>query len=320
MTASPHQSPRNQESAGGRDRRRTTVVILDVDGTLVDSNDAHAQAWKDAFAEAGVDVDYGQIRRSIGMGGDKLMPHVSGMSKDSPEGTRISNRRGEIFKERYLPHLRPFPGVRELVERFARDGHRVVVASSADEDELGPLLEAAGVSTLIQERTSSDDAEHSKPDPDIVQAALKQSGAEPGAAIMLGDTPYDVAAATGAGIRVVGVECGGWSRQDLSGATEVYKDPAAILAAYDASVFSRLKSGPASGPAASRGHLSGTAHRATFPVGIMLIALGITLCVRGLAHRGRIRTPSESQLGPHGSAGLGPLERAELRTLITRTS
>lgn len=295
-------------------------MILDVDGTLVDSNDAHAQAWKDAFAEAGIEVDYEQIRRSIGMGGDKLMPHVSGLSKDSPEGTRISDRRGHIFKDQYLPHLKPFPGVRELVRRLTNDGHRVVVASSANEDELGPLLEAAGVSTLIQKRTSSDDAAHSKPDPDIVQAALKQSGVEPGAAIMLGDTPYDVEAATRAGIRVVGVECGGWSRQDLSGATEVYKDPAAILAAYDRSVFSRSKSAAASAPAASGGPLSGTAHRATFQAGVLLIALGIALCVRGLAGRARIRTPLNREHEPHESAGLGPRERAELRTLITRTS
>ena len=100
-------------------------------GTLVDSNDAHAQAWVDAFNEAAIDVSSDRVRRAIGMGGDKLMPHVAGIRDDSREGSRITKRRGEIFRERYLPHIAAFPRVRDLVLRFAEDGYTVVVASSA---------------------------------------------------------------------------------------------------------------------------------------------------------------------------------------------
>jgi HAD superfamily hydrolase (TIGR01509 family) len=215
-------------------------VILDVDGTLVDSNDAHARAWVEAFARNGITVAFERVRRAIGMGGDKLMPAVAGIAEDSPEGKQISKDRGEIFKSRYLPALRPFPRMRELAQRFGSDGFTLAVASSAQEDELAPLLKTAGVDDLVRTTTSSDDAEHSKPDPDIVQAALTRTGCPPSSAIMLGDTPYDVEAALRAGIRIVGVECGGWGRADLSGAEEVYSDPADLLARYETSIFARL--------------------------------------------------------------------------------
>ena len=216
------------------------AVILDVDGTLVDSNDSHARAWVAAFDEAGITVDYDAVRRSIGMGGDKLMPNVSSIEESSERGARISKRRGEIFQATYLPALRGFPGTRELIERFLDDGFVLAVAISAAEEELQPLLERAGVADLIQQRTSSDDAENSKPDPDIVQAALKQAGSDPSQTIMLGDTPYDVEAARRAGIRIVGVECGGWPKDTLEGAIAVYRDPAHLLVEYERSPFSRV--------------------------------------------------------------------------------
>jgi HAD superfamily hydrolase (TIGR01509 family) len=219
------------------------AVILDVDGTLVDSNDAHAQAWVDAFNEAGIDVSYDRVRRAIGMGGDKLMPHVAGLAADSREGTRIRKRRGEIFTEQYLPHITAFPRVRDLLQRFAADGYTITVASSAQSDELDALLGIANVTDLITARTSSDDAKRSKPDPDIVRAALQQSKAAPDQALMLGDTPYDVEAAQRAGIRIVGVESGGWGANDLRGASEIHPGVAEICAHYDASAFGRLIAG-----------------------------------------------------------------------------
>jgi HAD superfamily hydrolase (TIGR01509 family) len=217
------------------------AVILDVDGTLIDSNDAHAHAWLEAFAETGITVDYDAVRRSIGMGGDKLMPAVSGLDESTPRGTRISERRGEIFKTTYLPAIRANPGVRELLERFIADGFVLSVASSAAEDELQPLLERAGVADLIPHRTSSDDADDSKPDPDIVQAALREAGVERTDAIMLGDTPYDVEAALRAGIGVVALECGGWPREKLTGAAAVFRDPVDLLVHYDSSPFATLR-------------------------------------------------------------------------------
>jgi HAD superfamily hydrolase (TIGR01509 family) len=215
------------------------AVILDVDGTLVDSNDAHADAWIAAFTEFGITVAYDAVRRSIGMGGDKLMPAVAGIEESSRLGQQIAQRRADIFKSRYLPGITAFPHVRELIRRLKDDGYTPAVASSAKEDELDPLLEAAGVQDLIPARTSSDAADRSKPDPDIVVAALEQVSADRARAVMIGDTPYDVAAAKRAGIEIVGVECGGWTREALAGAVEVYRDPADLLERYATSIFGR---------------------------------------------------------------------------------
>jgi len=216
------------------------AVILDVDGTLVDSNAAHAQAWVDAFEEAGITVEFDRVLSSIGMGGDKLMPAVAGIEESSPRGRRITERRGEIFRTTYLPAVRPLPATRELLERFLADGFVLSVASSAAEDELRPLLEQAGVADLVQHRTSADDAERSKPDPDIVQAALDRAGVPPDQAIMLGDTPYDIEAAHRAGIAIVAVETGGWTRASLQHAAAVYRDASDLLAHYDDSPLARL--------------------------------------------------------------------------------
>jgi phosphoglycolate phosphatase-like HAD superfamily hydrolase len=180
------------------------------------------------------------VRRAIGMGGDKLMPHVAGIRADSREGSRVSKRRGEIFRERYLPHLAAFPRVRDLVLRFADDGYTVVVASSAQSDELAELLKIAGISDLIATASSSSEVKRSKPDPDIVHAALQRSGAPAAQAIMLGDTPYDVQAALHAGIAIVGVESGGWGADDLRDAVEVHPGAAEICANYRESAFARL--------------------------------------------------------------------------------
>ena len=216
------------------------AVILDVDGTLVDSNDAHAQAWLEAFNEAGRDVSYDRVRRSIGMGGDKLMPHVSGLSSDSPEGRRISERRADLFLSRYVPHLEPFPRVRELLQRLRDDGFTLVVASSATAQELDVLLDVAGVADLLAHSTSSDDADRSKPDPYNVQAALARTGAAKSEAVMIGDTPYDVESALRTGIAIIGVESGGWHRDELAGAIEIHPGIADLCARYDQSVLARL--------------------------------------------------------------------------------
>ena len=213
------------------------TVLLDVDGTLIDSNDAHARAWVDVCEEFGREGDYDEIRAMIGMGGDKLMPKAFGLEHDSKEGKKMSERRSEIFLERYLPTLKPFPQARELLVRMRRDGHTLVVATSAKSDEMKKLLDVAGVADLLEEATSSSDAEHSKPDPDIVEAALKKSGARPEDALMLGDTPYDIEASTRAGVQIVAVRCGGWSDGDLGGAVAVYADPADLLRHYDQSPF-----------------------------------------------------------------------------------
>jgi HAD superfamily hydrolase (TIGR01509 family) len=214
-------------------------VILDVDGTLVDSNDAHARAWVEAMREHGHDVDYDEIRQLIGMGGDNLLPEALGIEKDSEEGKRLSERRGEIFQARYFPELKAFNRVEELLERMSEEGLRLVVASSAQADELEDLLELAGANDMIEESTSSSDAEHSKPDPDIVQAALDRLGLPPEKVVMIGDSPYDIRAAADCGVRVIAVRSGGFTDQQLADAMAVYDDPADLLERYDDSPLAR---------------------------------------------------------------------------------
>ena len=215
------------------------AVILDVDGTLIDSNDAHARAYVDAARELGREMSFEKTRRAIGMGGDKLLPEVLGIEEDSAEGERITTRKKEIFSDRYLPTLQPTPGARALLHRLRDDAMRLVVASSASEDELGPLLERAGVRDLIQDSTSSDDAAESKPDPDIVLAALRDAGFPAHRVVMIGDTPYDVEAATRAGVRVIALRSGGWDDDSLRGAIAIYDHPADLLDHYDDSALGR---------------------------------------------------------------------------------
>lgn len=210
-------------------------ILLDMDGTLVDSNDAHARAWQRAFAENDYEIPYAEIRRRIGMGGDNLIPAVLGVGKESELGARISERHGEIFRQEYLPHLRPFPGVRPLLQRMRNTGLRLVIATSSHREELETLIDIADIRDLLEERTSADDAESSKPDPDIVQAALDRLGLPPEETVMLGDTPYDIAAAGPAGVGVIAFRCGGFSDQDLTGALAIFEGPADLLKRWEES-------------------------------------------------------------------------------------
>ena len=216
---------------------RPRAALLDVDGTLVDSNDQHARAWVDAFRDAGHTVVYEQVRPLIGMGGDKVLPKLTGIDHESPEGKRISERRSEIFLARYLPQLRALPGARPLLERMQQAGLTLVIATSAKKDEYKQLVRVAGVEGLVDDQTTSDDASRSKPDPDIIVAALKKADVRPAGAIMLGDTPYDIQAARAAGVGCVALRSGGWTDADLPGALAIYDDPADLLARFDDSPF-----------------------------------------------------------------------------------
>ncbi len=212
-------------------------VILDVDGTLIDSNDAHAHAWVDAFAEFGYHVPFGKVRRLIGMGSDKLVSAAIGLEKTDPKARWIVTRRLDIFKTHYLPHIKAFPGTQSLLKRMHDQGLKLAVATSAKKDELAPLLKIAGATDLIEEKTSSDDVKRSKPDPDIVQAALERLQMPREDTVMIGDTPYDVDAAHNAGIPIIAFRCGGW--HDFNGVLAVYGGPADLLAHYEESPLSR---------------------------------------------------------------------------------
>lgn len=214
-------------------------VLLDVDGTLIDSNPAHARAWVDALTEFGYEATVDRMIRLIGMGGDKILPKVTGLDPQSEKAKELTARRMEIFSTKYLPTLRAFPGAHELLARFTADGLRTVVATSAKSDELNALLEQTGLEELIDRKTSSSDADRSKPDPDIITAALQCGQLARERVLMLGDTPYDVEAARAARIRTVALRCGGWNDDALSGALAIYDDPRALLVAYERSPFRR---------------------------------------------------------------------------------
>lgn len=150
-------------------------VLLDIDGTLVLSNDAHALAWVEAFEHFGYSISFGRVRLLIGMGGDKMIPElVPGLESESGLGKQIGDYRTKLFLDKYAPKLEPAPGSRELIEHLRREGLKLVVASSAKETELDSLLKAARVDDLLNQATTSDDADQSKPDPEIIQAALEK--------------------------------------------------------------------------------------------------------------------------------------------------
>jgi phosphoglycolate phosphatase-like HAD superfamily hydrolase len=216
------------------------TVLLDIDGTLIDSNDAHARAWVDSLREHGYVVAFERVRPLIGMGGDKVLPELTGLDPESGEAKRMSKTRSELFLKRELPTLQPTRGVRPLLEHMLGVGLKLTVATSAKSDEVRVVLEQAGVSDLIQLASSSDDAERSKPDPDIVQAALRLSRSQPAHSVMIGDTPYDIEASARARVPVIALRCGGWwDDEALAGANAIYDDPADLLERFDESVLGR---------------------------------------------------------------------------------
>jgi len=211
-------------------------ILLDVDGTLVLSNDAQAQAWVEAFKAHDRDVPFDKVRPLIGMGGDKVVPELApGLSGEDGEGKKIADTRKELMMTQFGPTLRPAPGSRAFVERAQQEGVTLVVASSATTEELETLLTVARVDDLLHERTTMDDAGQSKPAPDIVAVALEKSGVPAGEAVMIGDSPYDIASAAQVGVGTIALRCGGFSDDDLKGAWAIYDDPADLLAHYDTS-------------------------------------------------------------------------------------
>ncbi len=215
------------------------TVLLDIDGTLLDSNAAHARAWVDAFAEHGREVPFDSLHGLIGMGGDKVLDKVApGLSEEEGEGHEITQLRKKIFLDRYIKDLKPTPGARTLVERIKAEGMKPVIATSASGEELEALLKQAGVADLIETQATSDDANQTKPDPDIIDAALEKSQSRPEESIMIGDTPYDVESAKKAGVRMIAVRCGGHD-SDLQGADAVYDDPADLVRHWNESPLVR---------------------------------------------------------------------------------
>lgn len=218
------------------------AVVFDVDGTLIDTVDFHAASWVETFRRWGREVPHDDVRGQIGKGGDQIMPVFLPQDLVERDGEAIEDFRKELFKAKYLPQTRAFPGVRPLFERIRADGRRIVLASSAKGDELERYKEIAGIPDLIDAATSSDDAERSKPYPDIFEAALRRiSPVRPEAAIVVGDSPYDAQAAGKAGMRAIGLLCGGFPEESLreAGCVAIYRGPDDLLRNYESSPLAR---------------------------------------------------------------------------------
>jgi len=209
------------------------AIIFDIDGTLVDSVDLHARAWQQTFRHFGREIEFEKVRHQIGKGSDQLMPVFFSEAELERFGEEMEKFRGELFKREYLSQVRAFPRVRELFERIKADGKRIALASSAKKDELKTYKELARITDLVEEETSADDVDKSKPHPDIFEAALAALGdVEADEAIVIGDTPYDAEAAGKIKLRAIGVLCGGFPEAELraAGCTDIYRDPADLLA------------------------------------------------------------------------------------------
>jgi HAD superfamily hydrolase (TIGR01509 family) len=214
-------------------------AILDIDGTLVDTNYHHTLAWQRALSGHDVTVPAWSIHRHIGMGGDQIVAAVAGDAVEERVGDAVRELEGDLYKA-MIDDVRPLPGARDLLVELSRRGHAVVLASSAKADEVDHYLDLLGARELADDWTTSADVEATKPDPDLVVAALEKGG-ESGGAVLLGDSVWDCRAAGRAGIAVVGVLTGGFSERELrdAGAMDVYESAAELLERIHDSPFGR---------------------------------------------------------------------------------
>jgi HAD superfamily hydrolase (TIGR01509 family) len=198
------------------------AALLDVDGTLIDTNYQHALAWYRAFRRHGMVLPVWRIHRSIGMGGDQLVPALVGEETNREKGDEIRSTRDALYGE-LIGEVEPFHGSHELIAELKEQGLRVVLASSSQEDELDYYLELLDARELADAWTTKDDVETTKPAPDLVRAALDKAGTQ--GALMIGDTRWDIKAAAKAGVETVCVMTGGWSSQELldAGAVAVFE-------------------------------------------------------------------------------------------------
>ncbi len=209
-----------------------TAAILDVDGTLVDSNYQHSIAWYRAFREHELTLPVWRIHRHIGMGGDQLVPTLLGEELAAERGDGIRDAEKRLFAE-LIDEVAPLPGARELIEELKSRGHTVVLASSAHGDDVEHYLDLLDARELADEWTTSADVEATKPEPDLMAAALRKAGEL--SAVMVGDTNWDVEAATRAELKTVGVLSGGFSEGELreAGAVDVFESPAELRESLD---------------------------------------------------------------------------------------
>ncbi len=209
--------------------KSASIAILDIDGTLVDTNYQHTISWARAFAAHDIDVPLWRVHRHIGMGGDQVVEALCGREVEERLGDEIRAAEGERYME-LIDEVRPMEGARGLIEALKDRGHRVVLASSAKAEEVERYLDMLDARELADAWTTSADVERTKPAPDLVHAALVRVGGEPSSAVMIGDTPWDVRSAGEAGVETIAVITGGFSEQELreAGAVAVFESVAEL--------------------------------------------------------------------------------------------
>jgi HAD superfamily hydrolase (TIGR01509 family) len=218
-----------------------SAVIFDIDGTLIDSVDLHALAWHEAFRQFGHDVSFEAARSQIGEGGDKLLPVFLTDEEVRDHGKALEVWRSEHFKSRYLPMVRSFSAVPDLIHVLRKRGLKIAIASSAKKEELEVYLRIAEIARLVDVTISSEDVSESKPAPDVFEVAVQQLKVAPADAVAVGDSPYDAQGACKIGIKAVGVLSGGFPESALkdAGCVAIYPGVAALLACLDTSPLVR---------------------------------------------------------------------------------
>ncbi len=206
----------------------TNAVIFDIDGTLLDSVDQHAEAWRRTFDRFGFNFPFPDIRSQIGKGGDKLLAHFLTASEIQSRGKQMEKVRANLFQKEFWPQVKPFPFVPELFEKLRRAGMKTALATSASKSEVQRYQQILGIHGLVDAVTTKDDVENSKPEPDVLKKVRSLLNDVPAAeCVFIGDTPYDVEAALKDGMPAMAVLCGGFPEEDLrsAGANAIYAGP-----------------------------------------------------------------------------------------------
>jgi HAD superfamily hydrolase (TIGR01549 family) len=207
---------------------RLQAILFDIDGTVVDSNDKHAECWIEAFAHFGKQVPWDVIRSQIGKGGDLLVPDTLNAREMRDFGEQLQEYRGELWKEKYMESVQPFPGAVEAMRAVHGRGVKIALASSSNPDEVEYYVELLGVGDLLKGTTSKEDAKFSKPSPEIFQAALERVKSDPARTLVAGDTPYDILAAHRIAVPIAAVRCGGFPEETLAKAEFLFDDLAEL--------------------------------------------------------------------------------------------
>jgi HAD superfamily hydrolase (TIGR01549 family) len=209
------------------------AILLDIDGTLVDSNDKHTDCWVEAFAHFDKQVDWKFIRQQIGKGGDLLVPDTLNAREMRRFGDDVKEYRGKLWKKKYMESVQPFPGVRESIRMLVDQDLKLAFASSSNADEVEYYVSLLGAEDLLEGSTSKKDAQFSKPSPEIFEAALERVGTDAAKTLVIGDTPYDILAAHRARLAVAALLCGGFDREQLTNAEFLSDDIPALVKELD---------------------------------------------------------------------------------------